>query len=234
MNYEKLKGVIPDSRYLQLPVLIDKFHCNTLLRMAHFLSQAAHESANFTATVENLNYSETGLLSTFKKYFTSQAQIDLLKTASVNSKTENEKAAAKAKLDIEIKKKLAVNYAKKPEMIANVVYANRYGNGDTASGDGWKYRGRGDLQTTFFDNYFAFKQFSGIDVITHPELLEHEHSLSSAGFFFEKNRIWGICDLGATKDVITKVRMKVNGGTIGLDDVYNKFIKFNNLLNGTI
>ncbi len=234
MNYEKLKGVIPDSRYVQLPVLIDKFHCNTPLRMAHFLSQAAHESANFTATVENLNYSETGLLGTFKKYFTSQAQIDAIRKQAISGNTVEEKAAANARLAIEMKKKLAVNYAKKPEMIANVVYANRYGNGDTASGDGWKYRGQGDLQTTFLDNYKAFKEFSGVDVVAHPELLQHEYSLSSAGFFFEKNRLWAICDLGATKDVVTKVRIKVNGGTIGLDDVYNKFIKFNNLLNGTI
>jgi len=234
MFYDKLKGVIPDSRFVQLPMLVDKFHCNTPLRMAHFIAQAAHESANFTTTVENLNYSETGLLTTFAKYFTSQAKIDLLKSASVNSKTEEEKAAAKAKLEIESKKKFAANYAKKPEMIANVVYANRYGNGDTASGDGWKYRGQGDLQTTFLDNYKAFKDFSGVDVVAHPELLQTTHSLSSAGFFFDKNNLWKICDLGATKDVVTKVRIKVNGGTIGLDDVYNKFVKFNNLLNGTI
>lgn len=234
MFYDKLKGVIPDSRFAQLGTLVDKFHCNTALRMAHFLAQAAHESADFTRTVENLNYSIDGLLKIFPKYFTSEVKIAELKEKIATAKTEKEKAEAKLKLDVELKKKLAIDYAKKPEMIANIVYANRMGNGDTASGDGWKYKGRGDLQTTGKDNYLSFGSFSGVDAINHPELLEKEHSLSSAGFFFEKNKLWAVCDLGATKEIVTKVRIKVNGGTIGLEDVYAKFVKYNNLLNGTI
>lgn len=234
MFYDKLKGVIPESRFSQLGTLVDKFHCNTPLRMAHFLAQAAHESADFTVTVENLNYSVDGLLKIFPKYFTSDAKIAELKEKFASAKTDIEKAETKLKVDVELKKKLAINYAKKPEMIANVVYANRMGNGDTATGDGWKYKGRGDLQTTGKDNYLSFGSFAGIDALNSPELLEKEHSLSSAGFFFEKNHLWSICDLGATKAIVTKVRIKVNGGTIGLEDVYTKFVKYNNLLNGTI
>jgi putative chitinase len=234
MFYDKLKGVIPDNRFSQLGTLVDKFHCNTPLRMAHFLSQAAHESADFTVTVENLNYSVDGLLKIFSKYFTSDAKIAELKEKFASAKTDKDKAEAKLKVDVELKKKLAINYGKKPEMIANVVYANRMGNGDTASGDGWKYKGRGDLQTRGKENYLSFGSFAGIDALNSPELLEKEYSLSSAGFFFEKNHLWSICDLGATKDVVTKVRIKVNGGTIGLEDVYAKFVKYNNLLNGTI
>lgn len=234
MFYDKLKGVIPESRFIQLPVLVDKFHCNTALRMAHFLAQAAHESADFTTTVENLNYSTDGLLKIFPKYFTSEAKIADLKEKFAIAKTDKEKAEAKAKLDLEMKKKIAASYAKKPEAIANVVYANRMGNGDTASGDGWKYRGQGDLQTTFYDNFKAFGEFMGIDALSHPELLQHEYSLSSAGFYFYRNALWSICDKGSGKDVVTKVRIKVNGGTIGLEDVYAKFVKYNNLLNGTI
>lgn len=234
MFYDKLKNVIPDSRFAQLPMLVEKFNCNTPLRMAHFMAQVAHETGNFKTTVENLNYSADGLLGTFSKYFTSQAKIAALQQQSVSGKTEKERAEAKLKLPIEMKKKKAADYARKPEMIANIVYASRMGNGNTESGDGWKFRGRGDLQTTGKDNYLAFGSFVGIDAIQHPELLEGQYSLSSAGFYFHTNKLWSICDKGATKEVVKQVRIKVNGGTIGLDDVYAKFVKYNNLLNGTI
>lgn len=69
MNLQKLKNVIPDSVLLQLPDVISKFEINTPLRLAHFLSQAAHESGDFRLTVENLNYSSDGLKKTFPKYF---------------------------------------------------------------------------------------------------------------------------------------------------------------------
>jgi putative chitinase len=69
MNIQKLKGVIPDLVIAQIPDTIAKFNINTPLRLAHFLSQCAHESANFTAVRENLNYSADGLKKTFPKYF---------------------------------------------------------------------------------------------------------------------------------------------------------------------
>jgi putative chitinase len=234
MFYDKLKNVIPDSRFAQLPMLVEKFNCNTPLRMAHFMAQAAHESSNFQTTVENLNYSADGLLRVFPKYFTSDIKIAALKQQSVSGKTEKERAEAKLKLPIEMKKKKAADYHRKPEMIANIVYANRMGNGPTESGDGWHHRGRGDLQTTGKDNYKAFGEFVGVDFCSNPSLLENEYSLQSAGFFFHTNKLWPICDKGATKDVVKQVRLKVNGGTIGLDDVYAKFVKYYNLLNGTI
>jgi putative chitinase len=71
INYSKLKGHVPDSVIDQIPFIIEKFHCNNVLRLSHFLSQCAHESGNFKAVSENLNYSAKGLLGTFGKYFDS-------------------------------------------------------------------------------------------------------------------------------------------------------------------
>lgn len=69
MNIDKLKGVIPDSVLVQIPDVISKFQINTPLRLAHFLSQCSHESGNFKAVSENLNYSADGLKKIFGKYF---------------------------------------------------------------------------------------------------------------------------------------------------------------------
>lgn len=69
LNIEKLKGVIPDSVISQIPETAKKFNITTNLRLAHFLSQCAHESGNFKAVSENLNYSADGLRKTFGKYF---------------------------------------------------------------------------------------------------------------------------------------------------------------------
>jgi putative chitinase len=115
--------------------------------------------------------------------------------------------------------KTAVNYARNPEKIANKVYANRMGNGDEASGDGYKHRGFGYLQTTGKTNQYEFADFIGDQEIkTNPELIATKYPLASAGFFFWKNRLWTICDKGVNEEAITSVTKRVNGGTIGLTD----------------
>lgn len=113
----------------------------------------------------------------------------------------------------------AAKYERKPEAIANRVYANRMGNGDEKSGDGWKYRGRGALQLTGKDNYAAFAKYCNRpDVMTNPDLVATELAFESAMFFFERNKLWNICDQGVTDAAILSLTKKINGGTHGLED----------------
>jgi putative chitinase len=121
-------------------------------------------------------------------------------------------------------------YARKPEKIANRVYASRMGNGDEASGDGFKFRGRGFIQLTGKDNYKAFSDFIKEDCVANPDLVATKYPLASAAFFFQKNKLWDICDKGATTEVVTLVTKRVNGGTHGLDDRISKFNTFNSIL----
>lgn len=122
-------------------------------------------------------------------------------------------------------------YARKPKKIANKVYANRMGNGDEASGDGFKFRGRGYIQLTGKNNYKAFGDFIKEDLVANPDLVATKYPLTSAAFFFDKNCLWVICDKGDSNDVVTSVTKRVNGGTHGLDDRISKFKTYNTLLN---
>ena len=113
----------------------------------------------------------------------------------------------------------ALKYERKPEAIANRVYASRMGNGAESSGDGWKYRGRGALQLTGKSNYEAFAKYCNRpDVMTNPDLVATELAFESAMFFFERNKLWAICDQGVTDATILSISKKINGGTHGLED----------------
>jgi putative chitinase len=156
-------------------------------RAAHFFAQTAHESGNFKAFSENLNYSAKGLRGVFRKYFPTDA--------------------------------LANAYTRQPMKIANRVYANRMGNGPESSGDGWKFRGRGALQLTGHDNYQAFANYvNRPDVMTNPDLVAGELCFESALWFFDRNKLWGICDQGVNDAAILALTKRINGGTHGLDD----------------
>jgi putative chitinase len=119
------------------------------------------------------------------------------------------------------------SYAKQPEKIANRVYGSRMGNGDETSGDGWKYRGRGALQLTGKANYEAFSKFlNKPEIMTNPDLVSTDYSFESAIFFFEKNKLWEICDKGVNKDTILALTKRINGGTHGLEDRETKTMKY--------
>jgi len=128
----------------------------------------------------------------------------------------------------------AVLYERKAEKIANMVYANRMGNGDKASGDGWKFRGRGYIQLTGHDNYANFDKTVIEDVLASPELVATKYPLLSAAWFWNKAKINTVADGGPTSEVVAKVTRRVNGGVIGLDDRIKHFYQFHNLLIGSI
>jgi putative chitinase len=109
----------------------------------------------------------------------------------------------------------AIAYANKPEKIANRVYANRMGNGDESSGDGWRYCGRGLIQLTGKDNYTFFAASLDIPVEEASEYLQtFEGAVQSACFFWEQNSLNKWADSG---DILTLTK-RINGGTIGLED----------------
>lgn len=113
-------------------------------------------------------------------------------------------------------------YERQPEKIANLVYANRMSNGNEASGDGWKYRGRGALQLTGKANYQAFADYiKDQSIMDNPDLVADTYAFDSALFFFESNRLWTLCNT-VDQESITKLTRRVNGGTNGLQDRIEK------------
>lgn len=110
----------------------------------------------------------------------------------------------------------AEEYAGQPEKIANVVYANRMDNGDTASGDGWRYRGRGPIQLTGKHNYAKFSDDMDVDAVNNPDMVseDKEVALMSAIWYWNSNKLNRYADSGDIK-TLTK---RINGGYIGLED----------------
>jgi putative chitinase len=124
----------------------------------------------------------------------------------------------------------AKEYERKPEKIANLVYGSRMGNGPEASGEGYKFRGRGYIQLTGKDNYKAFDAVVAENILETPDLVATKYPLLSAAWFFHKNGLHKIADGGATDTVVTSVTKRVNGGTIGLPDRIKHFKEYYELL----
>ena len=198
MDISKLKGHVPDAVIAQIPEVMEKFQINTPLRLCHFLAQCGHESGNFKAVNENLNYGAKGLLGLFKKYFPTEAK--------------------------------AKEYERKPEKIANLIYGGRMGNGPEASGEGYKFRGRGYIQLTGKDNYSAFDKVVAENILETPDLVATKYPLLSAAWFWNSRKLNEIADKGATDAEVTAITKKVNGGTIGLEDRIKHFKEFYTLL----
>jgi putative chitinase len=121
---------------------------------------------------------------------------------------------------------LAKQYERKPEKIANRVYGGRMGNGPEATGEGYKYRGRGYIQLTGKDNYTAFGKSINENIAANPDLVATKYPLLSAAWFFNKNGLHKLADGGATDAVVTSITKRVNGGTIGLADRIKHFKEY--------
>jgi putative chitinase len=124
----------------------------------------------------------------------------------------------------------AALYERKPEKIANLVYGGRMGNGVEATGEGYKFRGRGYIQLTGKDNYTAFDKIVEENILEQPDLVATKYPVLSAAWFFHKNGLHKIADGGATDAVVTSVTKRVNGGTIGLADRIKHFKEYYSLL----
>lgn len=122
----------------------------------------------------------------------------------------------------------AKEYERKPEKIANLVYGSRMGNGPEASGEGYKFRGRGYIQLTGKDNYKAFDAVVAEDILANPDLVASKYPLLSAAWFFHKNCLKKCVD--ASDATVTAITKCVNGGTIGLEDRKKHFKEYYSLL----
>jgi putative chitinase len=191
LTHEQLKSLIPRNKHINywlevLNQLFPEYDITTPKRQAAFIAQCAHESLEFTVLQENLNYRWQSLRRVFPKYFPND--------------------------------ELAQQYASKSnkqEAIANRIYASRMGNGDEASGDGWRFRGRGLIQLTGRDNYTWFAHSIEIEPEEAAEFLEtFEGAAQGACWFWETNNLnrWADAD-----DILTLTK-RINGGTIGIED----------------
>lgn len=183
-----------------------KYGIITPNRISHFLGQLAHESLNFTRVEENLNYSVELLLKKFGRDRISSA--DAKKYGRIDGVQKANKIA-----------------------IANIIYGGSFGLknlGNKYEGDGYKFRGRGYIQMTGRKNYEDFSKWSGIDVVSNPDLvLKPEIAfLASIWFWVIGNREKTNLNKYADKNLLTTITRIINGGTNGLTDRKEKTTYF--------
>ncbi|MFG5864178.1 glycoside hydrolase family 19 protein [Metapseudomonas sp. CR1201] len=191
---QQLLLILPNARPVagvfvaELNAAMARYRIDSRVRTAAWLAQIGHESAQLTRLVENLNYSAQGLAATWPARF----------------RGADGKPSARA---------LAL--ARKPEAIANAVYGGRLGNGPEASGDGWRYRGRGLIQTTGRANYRETGRALGVDLEGIPQLLEQpRYAALSAAWFWAEHGLNELADAGKF-ETITR---RINGGTHGFEE----------------
>ena len=183
-----------DDWYDALCDLLPKYGITTERRVAHFLSQCAHESGGFRKLEENLNYSEKSLNAVFGRYFGAPPKRD------------------------------AAEYARNPEKIANYVYMDefrKYKMGNVNEGDGWLFRGRGLKQLTGRENYTRFGASVGMSAEEAAEYVATPAgAIESACWFWDAKNLNDIADTDDVKRM-TKV---INGGSIGLEDRQKRYV----------
>ncbi|WP_207508930.1 glycoside hydrolase family 19 protein [Telluribacter humicola] len=175
---------------------------NSPERESMFWAQTGHECAGYTRFIENLNYSEARLPQVWPKRF---------RTIKVGERRDVPVFADG--------KRNPAFYAKNPERLANYVYGNRLGNGNEASGDGWRYRGRGPKMITGKSNYIALNRDIGmglgVDFVKNPDLVATPRwGMWAAAWFWKRNGLNAFAD---KKDMVRTTEI-INGGLIGLKE----------------
>lgn len=197
-NLQAAKVKNPEKWIDAVVATCQEFEIDTPQRIAGFLAQTSHESGGYTMLSENLNYRAATLAACWPSRFA-------VLGADKKPIKENGKLVPTA---------VANSIAGKPELIANLVYSSRMGNGSAESGEGWKFRGRGLKQLTGKFNYTKCSEGLGADLVANPDLLlEPVYAAKSAGWFWKTNNLSAFADAGDIKGM-TK---KINGGYIGLE-----------------
>jgi putative chitinase len=202
ITLEQFQDTIGSNPYTEqwleaLNKLLPDYDINTPQRIAAFMAECAHESGNFTAIQENLNYRAESLRKVWPTHFETDA--------------------------------IAAQYAHKQEAIANRAYAGRMGNGNEASGDGWKFCGRGLIQLTGRENYQFFADSVGMSIDDVPAYMAtFEGAVQSACYFWESNDLNKLADAGAI-DHISRI---INGGNLGLKERHENYVKFLKVFGG--
>lgn len=177
-----------------------RYSINTPQRLAAFLAQVGHESASLSATSESFDYKIPALMVTFPR---------------------------------RMPYAMAVKYGRQPSeasipmarqaQIANIVYASTYGNGDAASGDGWRYRGSGLVQTTFKANFADAAKDIGVDIVKMPDIVRTDPATAAlvAGFYWVSRGLNSLADAGAF-EAITR---RINPAMKGADDRNARYLR---------
>lgn len=188
---QQLLAILPDARraaggFLDaLNTAMARFRIDSPVRIAAFLAQVGHESAQLTRLTEGLNYSAQGLANTWPKRFATPV-------GGPNAE--------------------AMRLQRNPEAIANSAYASRNGNGAEETGDGWRYRGRGIVQITGRANYRAAGQALGVDLEQNPELLEQPlYAALSAAWFWSEHGLNELADAGRFEAITRRINGGLNG-----------------------
>lgn len=193
MTPNQLRKVAPRALpYVnQINAAMTRFGISSKTSQAAFVAQMLHESCNFTAMEENLNYSPAALLATWPGRFTLTTSAQYGRTAA---------------------------HPANQVMIANIAYGGRMGNGPASTGDGYRFRGRGPGQLTGHDNYAACGAALGVDLIAYPELVASPDvgCLAFAWFWSKGNPTGKSLSLLADAGLINSVSVAVNGGKLGL------------------
>lgn len=195
LTKDQLKKIMPNCNVDQwidpLNAAMARFEINTPVRMAAFLAQVAHESAETTRLTEGLSYSHAErLCAVWPKRFPTPLA--------------------------------AAPYVKNSEGLANLVYANRAGNGDAASGDGYRYRGRGLFQLTFKDNYRMAGDALGLSLVSEPDsVTTPQVAALTAAHYWQRRELNALADHQPDDDDqkdFEQITIRINGGLVGLPE----------------